>query len=146
VLNEFNPNDQHGVTSGLTAEQKNWLVAFLLQITWPETAPPGPVDAPEAPASVARSSFDSAFPNPFRDETSLKFSLEKSPSDVRIDVFDVSGRRVRTLLQRTMTRGTHIVGWDARDDSNQLVAPGVYFAKLSLGDAEQMTKRLTILR
>ncbi len=146
VINELNPNDQHGVTSGLTAQQKNWLVAFLLQITWPENVPGGPTDSPTAPTAVARNSFDRVFPNPFKDETSLQFSLEKSPSEVRIDVYDVTGRRVRTLLERQMTRGTHIVGWDARDDSKNVVAPGVYFAKLAVDGAELKTKRLTVVR
>lgn len=146
VLTTFNPTDQHGVTSTLTTQQKNWLVAFLLQITWP-VSPGGATDAPAVAASTpARTQFESIFPNPFRTETSFKFSLVKSPSTARIEIYDVTGRRVRSLLDRELTRGTHIVGWDSRDDSGQTVAAGSYFARLSVNGAEQETKRMTVLK
>ena len=145
VITFFNPGDQHGVTSTLTTQQQNWLVAFLKQITWPEST--GTATGVEtASSSSSRSAFQSIFPNPFRAETSLQFSLERSPSQVHIDVVNIGGRRVRSLLQREMTRGTHVVGWDGKNDDGQLVAAGTYFAKLSVDGREMQTKRMTVLR
>jgi YVTN family beta-propeller protein len=145
VLTTFNPDDQHGVTSTLTTQQKNWLVAFLQQITWPEST--GTATGVETTASPpSGSAFQGIFPNPFRAETSLQFSLERSPSQVRIDIVNVSGRRVRSLLAREMARGSHIVGWDGKNDDGQLVAAGTYFAKLAVDGREVQTKRMTVLR
>jgi hypothetical protein len=145
VLTSFNPNDQHGVTSTLSATEKNQLVAFLQQIVWPESTGT-PTDAQTVVAAPAKTSFDNVFPNPFRTETSLQFSLEKTPSKVRIDVVDVTGRRVRTLLERDMTQGVHVVGWDSKNDDGQPVSAGTYFAKLNVDGRVQQTKRLTVLR
>jgi YVTN family beta-propeller protein len=145
VLTTFNPGDQHGVTSTLTTQQKDWLIAFLQQIVWPESTGTS-VDAPAVASASAKTSFENIFPNPFRSETSLKFSLANTPSKVRIDVVDVTGRRVRTLLNREMTQGVHIVGWDSKNDEGQLVAAGMYFAKLNVDGQVQQTKRLTVLR
>ena len=75
----------------------------------------------------------------------LVISLDRSPTAVRIDVFDVQGRRVRTLLDRTMTRGTHIVGWDSRDDRGRLVAAGAYFARLTVDGQDAGGKKLVVL-
>ena len=51
-------------------------------------------------------------------------------SHVRLDIYDVAGRRVRTLLdgQRTATR--HTVVWDGRNDAGDGMPPGVYFVRL----------------
>ena len=145
VITFFNPGDVHGVTSTLTTQQQNWLIAFLQQITWPEST--GTATGVEtASSSSSSSAFQSIFPNPFRAETSLQFSLERSPSQVHIDVVNIGGRRVRSLLQREMTRGTHVVGWDGKNDDGQLVAAGTYFAKLSVDGREVQTKRMTVLR
>ena len=121
VLTTFNLSDQHGVTSTLTTQEKTYLIAFLNQIVSPDSIP-DPTDAPQVAASSERTAFQGIFPNPFRDETSLRFSLERSPSKVRIDVLDVTGRRVRRLLERDMPRGVHIVGWDSKNDEGRFVA------------------------
>src|SRR6185503_8914961 len=79
VLTSFNPNDQHGVTSTLTTTQKNQLVAFLQQIVWPDSTGT-PTDAQTIVSAPTKTSFENIFPNPFRNETSLRFSLERTPS------------------------------------------------------------------
>jgi YVTN family beta-propeller protein len=145
VITNFNPGDQHGVTSTLTTQQKNWLVAFLQQITWPDST--GSATGVEtASPSSSESSFQRVFPNPFRAETSLQFSLEKSPSRVQIEIVNIAGRRVRMLLERELTRGSHVVGWDGKNDEGQTVAAGTYFARLSVNGREAQTKRMTVLR
>jgi flagellar hook assembly protein FlgD len=86
------------------------------------------------------------YPNPFAEATSFRFSLESPASEVRLDVVDVSGRRVRALFDRRLPRGTHILGWDGRDDSGRRVAAGTYFAHLLVNGQPRGEKKLTILR
>jgi hypothetical protein len=55
---------------------------------------------------------------------------------VRLDLFDVSGRRVRTLVDSRLPAGRYDVGWDATDDAGRAVHAGVYFARLRAGNDE----------
>jgi YVTN family beta-propeller protein len=142
VMTTFNPNDEHGTTSHLDSNQIDFIAEFVNSIGWPDSATV--TDTPEIARDPANA-LNGVFPNPFQDRTSVRFSVERSPSAVRIDVFDVQGRRVRTLLDRPMTRGTHIVGWDARDDRGRPVAAGAYFARLSLNGAPAGGKKMVVL-
>jgi hypothetical protein len=84
------------------------------------------------------------FPNPFRSATTLAFELERS-GRVTIEVFDVSGRKVRTLQDGMLDADRYSVAWDGVNDAGRRVAPGVYFARMST--AEQiLTTRMSVLR
>jgi YVTN family beta-propeller protein len=142
VLTTWNPDDLHGTTSQLTAQELDQLVAFLRQIAWP-SSPGSPVDAPVA---TAGGTLDRAFPNPFADGTSLRFTVENPATRVSITIFDVTGRRVRTLLDAPMARGTHTAGWDARDERGRPVTPGTYFARIAVDGEDHGGKKLTVIR
>jgi uncharacterized repeat protein (TIGR01451 family) len=148
VLTVRNPGDLHGTTSHLTATQIDYLVAFLNTLAdtagTPEVVP---TDSPIAVGpAVTGTYFDAVFPNPFRHETSVRFSLLDDLSDVVVEVFNVEGRRVRTVLRRPLPRGIHAVGWDATNDRGQRVGAGMYFARLLVNGEKKGNKKLTILR
>lgn len=82
-------------------------------------------------------------PNPFRFDTSISFSVAQS-SPTRIDVFDVGGRRVRTLVDDVREPGRHQVSWDGRDGESQRVSNGVYFYRLQVGDWSDTRKMLRL--
>jgi hypothetical protein len=84
-------------------------------------------------------SMAAPFPNPFRGETTFRFSLPEG-ADVRLSVFDVQGRLVRRLLDEPRAPGRHDVRWDARGAAN-----GIYFVKLQT-PAFTDTKRVLLLR
>jgi hypothetical protein len=69
-------------------------------------------------------------PNPVSNSTSISFSLLNA-GDVRLDIFDVSGRLVRALDSGHKSAGTHQVSWNGRDDSGSRLANGVYYYRLS---------------
>lgn len=85
-------------------------------------------------------SFASPSPNPASGMVRLGFS---TPGDarVRLDVFDITGRRVRVLHAGSMIAGVHELVWDLRDASGQRVAPGLYFAALVV-DERRLTQRI----
>lgn len=68
-------------------------------------------------------------PNPFNPSTSIRFDLPKA-SRVRLDVFDVSGRLVRTLVDDTRPAGSYSVAWDGTDAADRRVASGVYYCRV----------------
>lgn len=98
-----------------------------------------PVDVPGAsigPRALA------AAPNPFRAATELSYTLAAG-ADIRLEVFDLAGRRVRTLASGRATAGAHRFAWDGRDDGGLALAAGVYLARLQ---HDGMSETLRVMR
>jgi len=76
-----------------------------------------------------------ASPNPFTGSTEIRFSLPAT-SDHRLTVYDVAGRRVRTLSAGRREAGSHTVRWDGRSDEGTPLPSGVYFYTLRTGAGE----------
>lgn len=68
-------------------------------------------------------------PNPFNPATSVSYSVERG-GHVELNLFDVLGRYVRTLVAQTQDAGPHEIEWDGTDQSGEPVGSGVYFARL----------------
>ena len=66
-------------------------------------------------------------------------------STVHLEVFNVSGQRVRPLLQDVLLAGTHRIIWDGRDSKGQLVGTGVYVLRMRASDFRQ-TQRVLLLK
>jgi hypothetical protein len=83
-------------------------------------------------------------PNPLRAGGRLTFTLPRA-GEAELTVFDLQGRRVRSLARGTRDAGEHRVAWDGRDDAGQAVASGVYFIRLRAGD-ERVIRKVALLR
>jgi hypothetical protein len=70
-----------------------------------------------------------AQPNPFISTTTIQFSLT-TPSRVKLEILDIEGRRVATLIDASLPAGHHAVAWTGRDDHGSIVCAAVYFARL----------------
>jgi hypothetical protein len=70
----------------------------------------------------------SNYPNPFNSSTNVKFVLT-SPVNVKLDVFDILGRNITTIVDGTFNAGEHTVNWNGKNISGQQVASGRYFIK-----------------
>ncbi|MFO8145151.1 MAG: FlgD immunoglobulin-like domain containing protein [Candidatus Syntrophosphaera sp.] len=79
------------------------------------------------------------YPNPFNPSTNIGFSL-KEAADVRLEIFDLQGRKVKTLISGRMGPGEHSTVWDGTDSANRSVASGVYFYKLETGRGAELQK------
>jgi len=88
--------------------------------------------------------FDN-FPNPFNPSTQIQFALPEA-ADVFLEVYDILGRRVATLINnKHYSAGHHMVTWDARNQMSRTVTSGVYIFRLKAGDFVE-TKRMMFLR
>ncbi|MBD3234837.1 MAG: T9SS type A sorting domain-containing protein [candidate division Zixibacteria bacterium] len=83
--------------------------------------------------------LDNAYPNPFNATTTISYQLPVA-SSVNLDIYNVLGQRVTSLVNGNMEAGYHSVNWDASNYSS-----GVYFYKLKIGD-KVITKRMTLLK
>ena len=79
------------------------------------------------------------FPNPFNPQTVISYSLDKT-ADVRLEVFDLLGRKVQTLVNGEMDAGNHDVIWKGTDQG-----AGVYFYRLS-ADGRSETRKMVLLK
>ncbi len=84
------------------------------------------------------------FPNPFNPDTTIPFVLRQE-SHVVLTLMDVSGRRVRTLVDATLGRGLHVASWDGVDVAGKDAPSGVYFYRLQAGD-HLAIKRMALVR
>ncbi len=85
--------------------------------------------------------LDQNYPNPFNPECRIRFGVPK-PGLVRLKIFDVSGRLVRTLVDENLRTGTYIKVWNGTDSRGLPVASGVYFYKMEAGSFVRTRKML----
>ena len=86
----------------------------------------------------------SSYPNPFNASTVIPFRLGAG-ADVRIDIFNLLGQRVRRLLDERRAPGLHKVSWNGTDDRGSPVSSGVYFYRLTTGEVAE-TRRCMLIR
>ena len=82
-------------------------------------------------------------PNPFEKTTRLSFVIPHA-SHVRLEIFDMLGRRVRSLADRAFEAGDHELVWDRRTSNGSMASPGVYYYRLEAGDL-RARKRMILL-
>ena len=70
------------------------------------------------------------YPNPFNPETKINFDL-KDNSNVSIEIFNIRGQKVKTLINEQLNKGQHSVIWNGKDADNRSVASGIYFYRMS---------------
>ena len=83
-------------------------------------------------------------PQPSHASASLTFALFEN-ARVRLDIYDVSGRHVRRVVDGAFTPGAHTLAWDGRVDSGEAAAAGIYFVRLEAG-GRNVTARVVRIR
>jgi hypothetical protein len=84
------------------------------------------------------------YPNPFTGSTSISFSVVRE-SHVELEVYDIRGRKVVTLVSGMMPAGRHLARWDGRSAGGHPVSPGMYFYRFRAGTYGSV-KKLLILK
>lgn len=84
------------------------------------------------------------YPNPFNPETNIPFTVDKSQK-VRLSIYDITGKLVKTLVNTNLAAGSYNVSWNALDDSNNPVSSGVYLSRLS-GKSVNKSRRIILLK
>lgn len=85
------------------------------------------------------------YPNPFNPTTTIKYSIGgNGSSPVKMLIYNILGQRVRTLVDEAQTSGNHIVQWNGKSDSGNMVASGVYFYVLKVDNFFQIKKMILL--
>lgn len=85
------------------------------------------------------------YPNPFNATTLIQFNLPKT-SNVKLEIFNVLGQKVRTLVDEVLQPGYKQVIWDGKDQSGRQVASGVYFYRIKAKDLFTDMKKMVLLK
>jgi len=85
------------------------------------------------------------YPNPFKSETLIKYGLPKS-ADVQIKVYNLLGQEIRNLVSEHKEAGFYTVTWDALDNSNSNVSPGIYIYEFTADDNFINKKKMIVLK
>lgn len=83
-------------------------------------------------------------PNPFNPSTTINYALARD-GHVRLEVFDLAGRRVRSLVDEMRTAGTHTANWDGLDDGGNQASSGTYFCRMSTA-GETSSRKMTLVK
>jgi len=108
---------------------------------------PDPTDAggePGADAVPHVTALHANVPNPFNPTTKIAFDVARAGA-VRLQIFDVAGHAVKTLVDGATPAGRHEVSWSGLDDAGRRVSSGVYFYQL-VTDGFSQTRRLALLK
>jgi len=91
------------------------------------------------------------YPNPFNPETNIVYEISAPSSYVTISIYDIMGRKIKTLVDESKSIGTYTVKWNGADDRGEAVASGVYYYRLQAFSENNSpifnaTRRMILLR
>jgi len=84
------------------------------------------------------------YPNPFNPVTAIRYQIPQKAT-VKLEIFDVLGRKVQTLVNKENLPGSYVVEWDGKTSHGISASTGIYFYSLTVGD-RLMTKKMVLLK
>jgi len=85
------------------------------------------------------------YPNPFNPSTTIKFAIPQQ-GNVKIEVYDIMGKLINTLINKDMNSGSYTVTWDGKNNSGQQVGSGVYLYRIQAADNFNAVKKMILLK
>lgn len=89
-------------------------------------------------------SLSQNYPNPFNPSTEIAFSLPNA-SEVKLDIFNIKGQLVKTVVNGKYDAGSYTVEWDSRDERGNQVSSGIYLYRLTAGEFTE-TRKMILLK
>lgn len=102
-----------------------------------------PVAVSEQTSSPFQFKLQQNYPNPFNSHTQIEFTLPEK-ENVKIEIYNIQGQRVRTLVNQQMSAGGHQIAWDGLDAQKHPVSSGLYIYRLQCGERIAIKKMLLI--
>ncbi|HOD53908.1 MAG TPA: carboxypeptidase regulatory-like domain-containing protein [Candidatus Cloacimonadota bacterium] len=93
---------------------------------------------------VIKTGIAGNYPNPFNPSTSINYSIQKETM-VSLDIFNIKGQKVKTLLNEVVKSGDHQITWQGRDSSGNTCASGIYFLRMS-AEGKNYTHKMMLIK
>jgi photosystem II stability/assembly factor-like uncharacterized protein len=90
-----------------------------------------------------QAALQSAYPNPFNPETTIAYSIEKA-GKINIEIYNVKGQLVKTLLNEVKPQGAYAVKWNGTDDKGNAVSSGMYMYRMQTGQFTAAKKMMLV--
>ncbi|NQV18147.1 MAG: T9SS type A sorting domain-containing protein [Armatimonadetes bacterium] len=103
-----------------------------------------PTYSPDEILNAFKAKLHQNNPNPFNPETKIIFDLPEA-GRVKLEIYNIKGQKVKTLLDCHMNQGRSELIWNGRDENDQSVSSGVYFYRLKAGNFEK-SKKMVLLK
>ncbi len=133
-LSAWNQTDNRG----FHAPDKFGRIQYSSEIAGTATAVGSGAQKPQAVSITAN------YPNPFNPETTIQFALPAS-GDSRLEIYNIAGQRVRTIVLHALAAGSYSMTWDGRFDNGSIAPSGVYFLRITQG-SQSASRRMLLLR
>lgn len=104
--------------------------------------PGSPTPVTDAPRPVV-TALHANYPNPFNPQTTLRFDIARA-GQVSLEIYDLAGRRVITLVNEHLPAGAHQRQWEGRDELGRTLSSGVYYGRLATVEGAQMIKMILL--
>ena len=119
-------NGEYTVNAGYKKPSREWGTTTI-------NLSPTSISIPTPNSSLSSFELFPNHPNPFNNETIIKFSLPKG-ARVEVAIFNIHGKHIRYLSNDYYGAGIHSLRWDGRDDDGLPVASGMYLSQIKSGD------------
>ncbi len=134
------PNDYYFIEIR-TTEQVGMLNIAYEELTYDEN----PHSGGAATSAPVFAKLHGNYPNPFNPVTKIDFSLKQS-AEIELDVYNIRGQLVRTVVDEHFTAGRHQVVWDGTNQNRKQVATGIYFYRLKANGKAIGTRKMLLLK
>ena len=127
--------------------QDTWFYGPVDYTPWTDDTHTGVyTDCTGVPESGGERAYASEnFPNPFNPATAIRYTVPSPGGPVRLTIYDLRGRRVRTLVDEEKSAGEYLTVWRGRDDAGRELGSGVYFYRMEIGDY-QVERKMVLLK
>jgi hypothetical protein len=125
-------SDPDGSSIGVIIDDVGWLVGEMTGVENTDAILPD------------RLTLNQNYPNPFNPQTTMAFGLPQK-SIVRLDIYDLLGRKIARIVDGELDAGQHSITWDGRDSDGNSVSSGIYFYRL-VTDYGVKQAKMTLLK
>jgi C1A family cysteine protease len=126
----------------------SWFVGVVDYMPWTDDSHTGTFtecpDGIEGGEESAKAFASYNYPNPFNPATAISYTVPSGGGHVRLTIYDLAGRQVRTLVDRLEGAGRQVATWQGRDDAGRELGSGVYFYRLEIGDFRVQRKMVML--
>ena len=126
----------NGITTILFPDDTN----FHIDVEWSFTC-----DVDEEPIEIDILDNLNVYPNPFKEINTISFTIKK-PQQISIEVFNLKGQKIITVIDSYLHVGDYTENWDGFDWNNNRVTNGTYFYRICVNNSKFITKKINLIR